>query len=476
MDLRASRQPRNTGVLDRSFLSSLPDARYGIRKGELFAGKYRIDRVLGAGGMGVVLLAHHVELDDRVAIKLLLPEVLNQGEAVARFFREAQAAAKIKSEHVARVHDVGSLDNGAPYMVMEFLEGEDLGNRVEQRGPLAPSLAAELLLQACEAIAEAHSLGIVHRDLKPSNLFVIQKHGAPLVKVLDFGLAKRIGNAGPLPSITSTTATMGSPLYMSPEQMQSTRDVDLRTDIWALGAILYELTTGVPPFAATSIPELVMKLLTTSQAPVASVRPGLPAPVAEALDALIGRCLEKDRERRFATVTDFARALAPLAPSRARVSLERITGVLSAGETAAERPVPAMASTTSGQTISARGAAGPAARRHRRLLWFAAPVALGVFAWFGRATSDPPATSIEPEAQPAASATPSTAARQVAPQTAPEVVPVVASPEPAPRALAASPVPTSTAEATRTTRAPKVVKKTTRRQPSGNVDVYDDRK
>ncbi len=464
-------------MLDPSFLSSLPDARYGIREGDLFAGKYRIERVLGAGGMGVVLLANHVELDDRVAIKLLLPEVLNQGEAVARFFREAQAAAKIKSEHVARVRDVGSLDNGAPYMVMEFLEGEDLGHWVETKGPLAPALAAELLLQACEAIAEAHALGIVHRDLKPSNLFVTRQHGTPLVKVLDFGLAKRLGNAGPLGSITSTTATMGSPLYMSPEQMQSTRDVDLRTDIWALGAILYELTTGVPPFAATSIPELVMKLLTTSQPPVASVRPELRADLAQALDSLIGRCLEKDRERRFATVTDFARALAPLAPSRARVSLERIAGVLPSTDTAAERPAPALASTASGQTVSARGVSRLPV--HRGALWLAAPVVLGVLAWIVRTNTHPAAATIEPNAQPVASSAESTLARQVAPKTAPEVAPVDLPPLPsAPPSTSASASGKAavTPAVVRTTRAPKVVKKTTRRQPTGTVDVYDDRK
>jgi serine/threonine-protein kinase len=334
------------------------------------------------------------------------------------------------------------------------------------------------LLQACEAIAEAHALGIVHRDLKPSNLFVTRQHGTPLVKVLDFGLAKRLGNTGPLGSITSTTATMGSPLYMSPEQMQSTRDVDLRTDIWALGAILYELTTGVPPFAATSIPELVMKLLTTSQAPVASVLPTLPAELAQALDSLIGRCLEKDRERRFATVTDFARALAPLAPPRARVSLERIAGVLPATDTAAERAAAALASTASGQTVTARGVSRLPV--HRGALWLAAPIALGVLAWIVRTNTHTAAASIEPNAQPVVSSAEATAARQVAPKTAPEIMPVdlppLPSASPSTSASASVAVTIATPAVERTTRAPKVVKKTTRRQPTGKVDVYDDRK
>src|SRR3954463_12881127 len=200
-----------------------------VRAGDILAGKYRIDRVLGVGGMGVVVAAHHMQLDERVAVKFLLPRALKNPEAVTRFIREARAAVKIKSEHVARVTDVGRLENGAPYIVMEYLEGLDLGAWLQQRGPLPVSQAVEFLLQACEAIAEAHALGIVHRDLKPANLFVIRRpDGGLSVKVLDFGIAKRIGAARGA-NITSTAAVMGSPLYMSPEQLNSSKDADART-------------------------------------------------------------------------------------------------------------------------------------------------------------------------------------------------------------------------------------------------------
>src|SRR5262245_59127005 len=162
-----------------------------VREGEVLAGKYRVDRVLGVGGMGVVVAAHHIELDDKVAIKFLLPETLENGEAVARFAREARAAVKIKSEHVARVSDVGKLESGAPYMVMEYLVGSDLAGWLDERGPLPIDQVVEFVLQASEAIAEAHSLGIVHRDLKPANLFAIRRpDGALSIKVLDFGISK----------------------------------------------------------------------------------------------------------------------------------------------------------------------------------------------------------------------------------------------------------------------------------------------
>jgi serine/threonine-protein kinase len=299
-------------------------AAAGVREGDVLAGKYRVDRVLGVGGMGVVVAAHHVELDDRVAIKFLLPEALHNGEAVARFAREAQAAVKIKSEHVARVTDVGRLENGAPYIVMEYLEGLDLSAWLQQRGPLPVPQAVEFVLQACEAIAEAHVLGIVHRDLKPANLFVIRRpDGGLSVKVLDFGIAKRIG-AAPSANMTSTKAVMGSPLYMSPEQLTSTKDADARTDVWALGVILYELLSGETPFLAETMPGVMMKIAGTEPPPLRARRPEIPA----ALERVVLTCLAKDRAKRFQTIGDLAVALVDFGPPRARISVERITGDL----------------------------------------------------------------------------------------------------------------------------------------------------
>jgi eukaryotic-like serine/threonine-protein kinase len=207
----------------------------GVREGDILAGKYRVERVLGIGGMGVVVAAHHLQLDEKVALKFLLPEALGNSEAVARFAREARAAVKIKSEHVARVIDVGTLPNGAPYMVMEYLDGGDLAAWLQERGPLPIEQAVEFVLQACVAVADAHALGIIHRDLKPANLFCVRRSDGQLsIKVLDFGISKMtpFGGSGPS-AMTHTSALMGSPLYMSPEQMRSAKDTNPRTDIWA---------------------------------------------------------------------------------------------------------------------------------------------------------------------------------------------------------------------------------------------------
>ena len=300
----------------------------GLFTGDVLAGKYRVDRVLGEGGMGFVVAAWHTKLDEEVAIKFLVREALDNKEALARFSREARAAFKIKSEHVARVIDVGNLDNGAPYMVMEYLHGEDLAERIKSRGTLAPEQAVEFVLQACEAVAEAHGLGIIHRDLKPSNLFVVQRaDGTPSVKVLDFGISK----AGALAAtgefdMTRTQRMMGSPFYMSPEQMASSRNVDARTDQWALGVTLYELVVGKPPFTAESLPQLCVNI---AQEPPPSLREERPE-VPEGLQEVIERCLQKDRNDRYASLADFAMALVPFGTDRSHISAERVARVLQA--------------------------------------------------------------------------------------------------------------------------------------------------
>ena len=214
-----------------------------VKLGEMLAGKYRVERVLGAGGMGVVVLARHVQLDQLVALKFLLAQSLTNPKVVARFEREARAVVKLKSEHVARVLDVGTMEAGAPYIVMEYLEGEDLSQTVERRGPLPVAEAVDYLLQACEALAEAHGMGIVHRDLKPGNLFLTRRvDGKSLVKVLDFGISKLEGGREDL-ALTQPAEVVGSPKYMSPEQLRASRLADARSDIWSLGVILYELIT-----------------------------------------------------------------------------------------------------------------------------------------------------------------------------------------------------------------------------------------
>jgi serine/threonine-protein kinase len=297
--------------------------------------------------MGVVVAAHHLQLDERVALKFLRPEALESPEAVARFIREARAAVKIKSEHVARVVDVGQLETGAPYMVMEYLEGGDLSAWIAQRGALPIEQAVEFVLQACDAIAEAHAIGIIHRDLKPANLFCVRRtDGLLAVKVLDFGISKITGTgaSGRDMGMTRTQALMGSPYYMSPEQMQSSKGVDPRADIWALGVILFELVTGRVPFDGEAIPELVLHIVSAPTPSLRALRPDAPA----GLDAVVQRCLEKDRDRRFASVAELAHGLAAFAPRRAVATVERISRVLHGAGLSTTGPTPAPAPSGTG--------------------------------------------------------------------------------------------------------------------------------
>jgi len=229
---------------------------------------------------------------------------------------------------VARVSDVGTLESGSPYMVMEYLHGEDLAAWVRRNGAMAVPEAIEFLLQACEAIAEAHALGIVHRDLKPANLFVTRRvDGSACIKVLDFGISKlTVPGMAPEFGMTKTHTVMGSPLYMSPEQMSSSRNVDMRSDIWALGVILYESLTGRVPFEAETMPQLCGMILQEPPRPIRELRPDLP----HSLEQVILRCLEKNREHRFNNVAELALALAPFGQAAAQRSAERISRVLSA--------------------------------------------------------------------------------------------------------------------------------------------------
>jgi serine/threonine-protein kinase len=308
-------------------MSSVPP----VAAGEVLAGKYRVERVLGQGGMGIVLAARHVHLEEPVAVKLMLSEATFNQEAVGRFLREARAAARLESAHVARVSDVGTLEDGRPYMVMEYLDGSDLSQVLASSGPLAVGDAVDFVLQAAEAIAEAHSIGIVHRDLKPSNLFLTRRRDrTPHVKVLDFGISKVAPTGGGTMTdhaMTKTSALMGSPLYMSPEQMTSVRDVDGRADIWALGIILYELVSGSPPFIGETLPQVCALVLQSDPPPLSSRRPDVPPE----LDAVVARCLAKMAAQRYQSIAELAGALRGLAGRYGRPSIERIM-MLAGGE------------------------------------------------------------------------------------------------------------------------------------------------
>ncbi len=292
----------------------------------MLAGKYRVEKVLGFGGMGVVVSAFRGDLEQRVAVKFLGQAAAQRPDAAERFRREARAAAKIRSEHVARVLDVGTLDNGLPYMVMEYLEGNDIAEELRRLQRLPILEAVEFILQAIEALAEAHAAGVVHRDLKPGNLFLARRaDGSRRVKVLDFGISKALtGTSVEELSLTKTAALIGSPLYMAPEQMRSAKDVDTRADIWSLGAMLYEMLTGEPPYTGESIPQLCAALLHDDPIPLRQHRPEIP----EGLEQAVLRCLMKDRNQRFPNVFELGRALLPFALADSRIHVERAERVL----------------------------------------------------------------------------------------------------------------------------------------------------
>lgn len=302
--------------------------------GDVIAGKYRVEGVVGSGGMGVVLSARHVQLGQAVAIKVLSLALSDERrpEAISRFFREGRAAAALHGDHVVKVHDVGVLDSGMPYMVMELLKGADLSSVLENLRHLSIEQAVECVLQAGDAIAQAHRQGIVHRDLKPSNLFVTERSdGSALIKVLDFGISKSLNESRVQGDLTTTRTVLGSPFYMSPEQVRDAKNVDHRTDVWALGAILHELLSGRPPFEADTLPGACAAIVADNPPALRSLR----ADVPEAIEAVVLRCLQKEPSRRFSRVEDLLLALEPFSaralgrtPPRIEVTPVRLVSVL----------------------------------------------------------------------------------------------------------------------------------------------------
>jgi serine/threonine-protein kinase len=404
----------------------------------VIAGKYRIERTLGEGGMGVVLEATHVVLGQRVAVKLLHVELAAAPENKARFLREARIAAQLPPDHIARVSDVGETEGGEPYLVMELLTGRDLEGELSARGPLPVGAAVDLVLQACEGVAEAHAVGLIHRDLKPANLFLASRRGEPpVVKVLDFGLSKafddRTGAA-----LTQTATNFGTPAYMSPEQIRSAKYAEPRSDQHALGMILYEALTGRPPYQAESLTGLAVVISTAPPPSARAARPEVPAGV----DAAIRRALAKAPADRFPSLAELAAAIAPFGGPQASAASARIAAILApklpasalssppasrrAGDAKAHAPAGqgaafvAPSNTHSPTTSDPRY---PAALRRRRPLIAAvaagalAVAAAGIFALTRgsgdgasegapTATPEPPATAGEPTIVPSATAEP----------------------------------------------------------------------
>ncbi|MGK4003261.1 protein kinase [Sorangium sp. So ce1036] len=289
-----------------------------VRCGEIVAERYRVERLLGTGGMGTVVAARHLSLGELVAIKFMRAEYCGNPQLLRRFQREARGMFRLKTEHVPRVFDLGTLAprpgvaQPVPFIVMEHLSGNDLRSIVERRGRLPVPEAAEYVRQACAAVSEAHALGMVHRDIKPANLFLTYRtDGTPLIKVLDFGVAK-FTTARPEDEgleLTTARSVMGSRRYMAPEQMLTPRDVDLRADLWALGVVLYQLVSGALPFGAETLEQLVLVVTEQPPRPLRSACADLP----DGFDEIVMRCLEKDRRLRPASAGELSAALAPFA-------------------------------------------------------------------------------------------------------------------------------------------------------------------
>ena len=287
--------------------------------GDVLAGKYRVERPVGEGRTAVVYEATNLRLDERVALKMLKSEMRSDPEMAARFTREAHALAKLRSEHVARAVDVEDLPDGTSIMVMEFLDGQNLEDMLQQVGPLPLEQAADFVIQTCEGLIDAHARGIVHRDVKPENIFIVVRDGWRTVKLLDFGISKAlVSNTA---SAIRTQSVMGSPVYMSPEQLRSTQSADARADIWSLGVVFFELLTGKTAYEHEhrSLTELITAILEQAPRRLAEFKPNLPANV----QAILDRCLEKDLEKRYPNTVELALALLPYAPGRSRAVVEK---------------------------------------------------------------------------------------------------------------------------------------------------------
>jgi len=305
----------------------------------LVAGKYEILRLIGRGGMGSVWEARHVSLGTKVAIKFVEVEHAKNAEARDRFQNEARAAASIQSKHAIKVYDHGLLEDGRPYIVMEMLIGEPLDSRIALLGTLPIQETARMVMQVARALQQAHDAGITHRDLKPENIFLVRNpdDDDEMAKVLDFGIAKLTdaSHALAVSSSTKTGVLMGTPYYMSPEQARGLKTLDYRSDLWALGVIVFRCVTGALPFKGEALGDLLVKICASPVPAPSSVLPGLSAQ----LDAWMVRALQREPQDRFQSATEMAESLAMVAGVSVRLPSRRSYDPVANAPTAAVTPL-----------------------------------------------------------------------------------------------------------------------------------------
>lgn len=346
--------------------SDLSDAWSGtVALGTLLGGRYRVDGVIGSGGMGIVLAATDERLGRPVALKLLPPGRTPTTTSQQRFLREARAAASIDSDHVVRIFDTGMLDEVGAFLAMERLEGQDLRQALLERGAFTPEEAIEIIIQACSAVDDAHRRGIVHRDLKPGNMFLVRSNKRRLhVKVLDFGVSKVLGEVPSADSLTDTGSAVGSPRYMSPEQVRDAKTVGPATDVWSLGVVLYELLAGATPFSGDSAPAIYAMIAADSPRPLRELVPSVP----RALDAVCMRCLAKRAADRFGDARALAHALRSITADDSRGESNTDDGV----------PRPSGSDDQSSKTLDPTPLERPALAKANRPVAWAALVGAGV--------------------------------------------------------------------------------------------------
>ncbi|MCC6646377.1 MAG: protein kinase [Polyangiaceae bacterium] len=403
--------------------------------GDVVDGKLRVVRQLGAGGMGAVYEVEHAVTKHRRALKVLHPDQAARAPVVERFLREASAAGRIGDPHIVETHDAGRLSTGEPYLVMDLLDGESLADELE-RGPLPLPRLRDLLVQTCGAIQAAHDAGIVHRDLKPDNLFVSSRGGAPWVTVLDFGISKFDPALTGAAALTQDGAALGTPYYMSPEQVAG-READSRSDVYALGVIAYEASTGKRPFEADTLPHLAVLIHEGKPAPPSSLRPAIPA----ALEEIVRRAMATSPAERYACPRDLGSALAALELEPSHLDRSFALDATAATDAppppaAPPREPPAASATVPGASLAESQA--PMSRTHadapraprRTGLWVALAAACAALIGWRVASPRAPAPGTAPE--------PSAPARTaIAPEVTPASVPSASAAPPEASASAA---------------------------------------